>query len=462
MKLLHNTIYPTQGLTLSHTIRTRIAREIDHFKKSFLQSPDLPFNDFFPDDSIADIIKQTPHKRSSVFSPLVTLKAFILQVLGDDGSCKHAVAGVLVDRLSDGKSANTVNTGPYCKARQRLPLKELNEAVAVAGSSLHQQASDAWRWKGLNVVLTDGATVQMPDTPDNQAEFPQPDSQKPGLGFPMARMVALISLAAGTVIAYSLGAYQGKGTGETSLLSQLLNYLLVGDLLMADRYYCTFAIVALLQARGIPVLFQIHARKKVDFKLGIRLGAKDHLVTWKKPKRKPIWMTEENYATLPETIIVRELSVNGMVYVTTLLDNKRYHKQEIAILYKDRWKIELDFRAIKTHMGMEMLRCKSSDMVRKEIAVHLLAYNIIRGNLAQAASLYKKIPRQLSFRSAVQLATQASREVVNLLGRALKNTLLNLLEAIASTPIGQQKRKGQPRVVKRRPKSYPLMTVPRS
>lgn len=443
---------------MSHTIRTCITREINRFKKSFLQSTDLPFNDFFPDDCIADIIKYTPHKRSSVFSPLVTLKSFILQVLGDDGSCKHAVAGVLVDRLSNGKPANTVNTGPYCKARQRLPLKELNEAVVTTGSSLHQQIPDAWRWKGFNVVLTDGATVQMPDTPDNQADFPQPDSQKPGLGFPMARMVALISLAAGTVIAYGIGAYQGKGTGETSLLSQLLSYLSVGDLLMADRYYCTFAIIALLQIREIPVLFQIHARKKTDFKLGI----KDHLVVWEKPKKKPIWMTEEDYATLPRTITVREFLVNGVVYVTTLLDNKHYRKQELAILYKDRWKIELDFRSIKTHMGMEMLRCKSADMVRKEIAVHLLAYNIIRGNLAQAARLYKKIPRQLSFRSAVQLATQASREVANLSERALKNTLLNLLEAIASTPIGGQKRKGQPRVVKRRPKSYPLMTTPRN
>jgi hypothetical protein len=462
VKLLYTTIHPTQSLTLPHTIRTHIVREIDRFKKSFLQSPDLPFNDFFPDDSIADIIKHTPYKRSSVFLPLVTLKAFILQVLGDDGSCKQAVAGVLVDRLSDGKPANTVNTGPYCKARQRLPLQQLNEAVTTSGMNLHQQTPDAWRWKGLRVVLTDGATVQMPDTPDNQAEFPQPDSQKPGLGFPVARMVALISLAAGAVITSSLGAYQGKGTGETSLLSQFLSYLSVGDLLMADRYYCTFAIIALLQARGIPVLFQMHARKKADFKLGIRLGAKDHLIDWQKPKRKPIWMTEEEYATLPETITVRELSVNGMVYVTTLLNNKHCHKQELAILYKDRWKIELDFRAIKTHMGMEMLRCKSADMVRKEIAVHLLAYNIIRGNLAQAASLYKKIPRQLSFRSAVQLATQASRQLVTLSGLALKNTLLTLLEAIASTPIGQQKRKGQPRVVKRRPKSYPLMTIPRS
>jgi hypothetical protein len=383
-------------------------------------------------------------------------------VLSDDGSCKQAVASVLVDRIVDGQSANTINTGPYCKARQRLPLKQLNEAATTAGMLLHQQTPDAWRFKGYNVVLADGATVQMPDTPENQADFPQPNSQKPGLGFPIARLVVLISLAAGTVMDYSLGAYQGKGSGETSLLSQLFGSLSVGDLLMADRYYCTFAIIALLQTLGVPILFQIHAKKKVDFRKGIRLGARDHLIDWKKPKRKPVWMTKQAYADLPETVTVREFAVNGRVYVTTLLDAKCYHKQELAILYRQRWKVELDFRSIKTNMGMEMLRCKTPDMVKKEIAIHLLAYNIIRGNLAQAASLYEKTPRQLSFRSAVQLVIQASKQIVALTGEPLIKALQALLKAMTSTPIGKQKRKSQPRAIKRRPKPFPLLTVPRN
>ena len=395
-------------------------------------------------------------------TPLVTLKAFIFQVLSDDGSCKQAVTGVLVDRIVDGQAANTINTGPYCKARQRLPLKELKAATTAAGRHLHNQALAAWRWKSYNVVLTDGATVQMPDTPENQADFPQLDSQKPGLGFPIARMVVLISLATGAVLDYSLGAYQGKGTGETSLLSQLFGSLSIGDLLMADRYYCTFVIIALLQASGIPVLFPIHARKKVDFSLGVRLGAKDHLIEWLKPKRKPVWMSQQAYNDLPEAITIREFAVNGRIYVSTLLNAKSFHKQELAMLYKQRWKIELDFRSIKTNMGMEMLRCKTPDMVRKEIAIHLLAYNIIRGNLTQAASLHEKIPRQLSFRSAVQLVIQASKQMVSLIGKRLTSALRKLLEAIASTAIGKQKRKSQPRAVKRRPKPFPLLTVPRN
>lgn len=277
----------------------------------------------------------------------------------------------------------------------------------------------------------------------------------------MARMVALISLAAGTVIGYALGAYQGKDTGETSLLSLLFGYLSAGDLLMADRYYCTFAIIALLQACGIPVLFQMHARKKADFGLGIRLGAKDHLVTWCKPKRKPVWMSVEEYSTLPETITVRELAVAGRVYVTTLLDHKTYRKQDLASLYQDRWIVELDLRSIKTHMGMDVLRCKSPDMVKKEIAVYLLAYNVIRGNLMQAARLYGKIPRRLSFKSAVQLMLEVPAKIAALAGDALAKALLSLLKAIASTPIGIQKRGSQPRAIKRRPKPYPLLTVPR-
>jgi hypothetical protein len=257
---------------VTNLIRTRIRWQIDSFKMSFLHGQKLPFNDFFPAETIEAIIAHTPHKRTSVFSPLITLQAFIFQVLSDDCSCKLAVAGVLVDRISHGQSANSINTGPYCKARQRLSLTQMSQAVATTGSRLHQQCTMAWLWHGLNVVLADGTTVLMPDTPKNQAVFPQQNNQKPGLGFPIVRLLALISLATGVIIDYRHGPYQGKGTGETSLFSQLLNSLLTGDLLLADRYYCTFAIIALLQAQGIPVLFPLHANKKAGFSIRQQTG----------------------------------------------------------------------------------------------------------------------------------------------------------------------------------------------
>ena len=215
------------------------------------------------------------------------------------------------------------------------------------------------------------------------------------------------------------------------------------------------------QAKKIPVLFQIHASKKVDFRRGQKLGAKDHTLEWQKPKRKPVWMSVGAYADLPDTITVREFSVKGVIYVTTLLDAKKYPKTAIATFYQQRWHIELDIRAIKTHMGMELLRCKTPETVEKEIAVHVLAYNIIRGNLARVAILHDKIPCQLSFKSAVQLVIQATKQLIVLTGILLNNAMQALFKAIASTPVGLQKRKNQPRAIKRRPKPYPLLTIPR-
>lgn len=319
-----------------------------------------------------------------------------------------------------------------------------------------------WNWHGFRVVLTDGTTFLMPDTLDNQKTFPQQSNQKPGLGFPIARMVALISLSVGTVLNFRLAPYQGKGTGESSLFAQLIESLNPGDLLLADRYYCTFAIVALLQTLGIPVLMQNHLQRKTDFRKGKRLGSKDHLIEWQKPQRKPIWLSQEAYDALPGQITVREFSVKGMIYITTLTDSKQYHKQDLVTLYKKRWTVELDLRSLKTHMGMEMLRCKTADMVKKEIAVNLLAYNLIRGNMAQAAVVNNKQSRQLSFRATVQSVCKAALCFACLDDNSLQNVLYSILNAIASVTIGKQQRKNQPRAIKRRPKAYPLLTVPRN
>ena len=352
-----------------------LRRQIQKFKASFFELSHLPFNDLFPSDLITRIMACSARSRDKVFTPLVTLKTFIFQVLSEDRSCKQAVASVLTERLQQGLSPNSVNTGPYCKARQRLALAPLREAVNTTGSALHHRNPGTWRWKGHNVVLVDGTTVLMPDTEANQNAFPQQSSQKPGLGFPIARVVGLISLGAGSVIDYIAGPYQGKGSGESSLFSQLIAALCPGELLLADRYYCTYAIVALLMQRGVNVLFQNHAQRKSDFRRGEKLGIKDHLIEWSKPKRRPVWMSKHYYDVLPKSIKVRELRVQGIVYITTLMEPKKYPKKALAELYAQCWKVELDLPSIKTHMGMEMLRCKSPQMTKKEIAVHLLAYN---------------------------------------------------------------------------------------
>ncbi len=442
-------------------IKFSVQQQIQSFKNSFLRLPELPFSDILSTEILQQIVEDTPSQRQRIFTPLVTLKAFILQVLSSDGSCRQAVSQVLSERISQGQKGNSVNTSSYCKARDKLPLESLINAVNETGKALHEQASTDWRWKGHNTLVVDGTTLLMADTESNQEAYPQQATQKPGLGFPIMRLVGLISLSTGAVISSANAPYQGKKTGETSLFSELFGDIPANDLLLADRYYCTWAIIALLLKQGSHLLVPIHAQRKPNFSTGEILGAKDHIIHWKKPKLKPVWMTEEAYQDLPEDIRIREFAVGGKVYVTTLLDRKAYHKKELATLYKERWIVELDFRSIKTNMGMEMLRCKTAEMVRKEIAVHFLSYNLIRANIASSAKIHKKIPRQVSFLTALQIFNEIKLQLISLTGDLLKHIINSSLEAMTTIGIGKQKRKNQPRAIKRRPKPYPLLGVPR-
>ena len=346
--------------------RLSLRIQIRNFKNTFFQVGDLPFKDLLP-DTLIKTIQQSGNAHDTVFTPLVTLKAFLLQVLSPTGSCKEAVSHVLAERITCGHEANSINTGPYCKSRQRLALPHLKAAICSSGRTLHQKASKAWLWQGYRVVLVDGTTFLMPDTLDNQLVYPQQTAQKSGLGFPIVRLVGLLSLVTGSCIEYALSPYQGKGTGETSLFSRLLGTLGKDDLLVADRYYTSYAIIALMIAQNTALVFRQRSTVKSDFRRGKHLGAKDHIISNKKPKKKPVWMSEDDFAVLPDEITIREFSVKGIVYVTTLTNAKVYPKKALAELYQQRWHVELDFRIIKTYMGMEMLRCKSAEMVKKVV-----------------------------------------------------------------------------------------------
>ena len=208
---------------MSNSIKKTALHQIRHFKKSLFQFPHLPFSDILSTDALEQIIEHSANSKDRIYTPLVTLKAFIFQVLSTDGSCRQAVNHVLSERLFNGCPANSIKTGAYCKARKRLPHDQLKQAVESSGKTLHQRAHKTWLWKGHNTLLTDGTTVLMPDTPENQADYPQQSNQKPGLGFPIARIVGLISLSVGSAVSYSIGPYQGKGSGETSLFSRVID-----------------------------------------------------------------------------------------------------------------------------------------------------------------------------------------------------------------------------------------------
>jgi hypothetical protein len=335
----------------------------------------------------------------------------------------------------------------------------VEEGVRESGRAHKVGIAD--KWYGYNVYITDGTTTILPDTEKNQEEFPQQRNQKPGLGFPIVRIGAIISLFTGAVTDYAIGPYEGKGTGEISLLNRMLGSLEKGDLLLADRYYATFVILQLLNLRGVHAVMKTHARRKIDYRKGTQLGERDHLIEWYKPEILPAWMPPEDFAALPDKLTVREFRVDGIDFVTTLVDHKQFHKQEISSLYRQRWNIEVDFRSIKTHMGMEMLSCLTPKMIKMEIAIYLLAYNIIRSIIAQAAAIHEKLPRKISFKSAAQLIVASATTIIELANQSLMDVTSTLLSAISTNSIGNREQTPQPRALKRRPRNYKLLMKPR-
>ena len=336
---------------------------------------------------------------------------------------------------------------------------------------MESQADVKWLWKGKHAKLVDGFTFTMPDTPENQAAYPQASSQKTGLGFPIARACAILSLATACVLDVAIGPYAGKETGETALLRQMFGTLKAGDVAVLDRYYCSFLMIALMQSRGVAVCTRLHQQRKTDFRRGKRLGPEDHLVTWTKPKR-PDWMDEATYAALPETVTLREVRMHVetpgyrtdvITIVTTLIDADVYTKADIAELYSFRWNSELDIRDIKQSLHLSHVRCKSPAMVHRELWATLLAYNLIRTTTAAAARLHHRQPRQISFTSTCQylLAAWSSLSSRQLSDPELESRCRLLLKQIAHCEVAHRPGRVEPRELKRRRHGYKLMQQPR-
>ena len=207
---------------------------------------------------------------------------------------------------------------------------------------MNEHTLQGWRWRGRHVKLTDGTTTLMPDTAENQGRFPQHGRQETGAGFPIARLVAVMSLANGAVLDMAMGPYKGKGTGEYGLFRELLGSFTSGDVMLADSYYCSFFLIAALQARGVDVLFEQHGARHTDFRTGEKLGARDHVVQWSKPVARPAWMTPEEYAAYPAQLTLREVKVRKKVLVTSFLNPREVCKREIGQLFLRRWNVELD------------------------------------------------------------------------------------------------------------------------
>jgi len=440
--------------------RRRLAEQVTRFRARFVQSVGSVLGDVIPSTLLMQwVTAEVDVWRERVYSPFTTLTLFLEQVLGEDHSCQDTVARALSARVADGHAPCSLNTGPYCRARARLPVGLLEQLGRGIGTRVCAQQPAGWLWHGRQVKLIDGSTLSMPDTAANQKRFPQNRSQKTGLGFPLARLVAIVSLSCGALLDWAVGPCKGKETGETALLWGLAQKLQRGDVVVADRAYAGYFMIAWLMQQGVDVVIRQHQRRHTDFRRGQRLGARDHLVSWTRPNR-PTWMSEAIYASMPESLTMREARVAGWTLASTLID-PQVSKRELFVLYRQRWQVELDLRSIKNVMQMDVLRCKSPEMVEKEIAAHLVGYNLVRAVMAQAACLGAVLPRQLSFKTALQILNAFQQNLRCCPRGRLASRHAFVLGGIAQARLPNRPGRLEPRVVKRRPKPRVLLTKPR-
>jgi hypothetical protein len=312
----------------------------------------------------------------------------------------------------------------------------------------------------------------MPDTPANRRAYPLLYNQKPGTGFAVARIGAVISLSCGAILDLGICRYAGKGQSESGLLRKLWGLFRCGDVLVMDRLLCAWTEMVMLKQRGIDTVCRLSSHRRADFRRGTRLGKDDHIVIWMKPQR-PRSVARAVYDALPEFLQVREcrvrvaqpgFRVRSLVVATTLLDAEEYTRDDLAQLYRARWNIELDLRSIKHVLQMDVLRCKTPDLVRKEIWMHVLAYNLIHTVMAQAASQSGTSPRSISFKATLQvleafqavIAIQAHRGL-----RHRESLYQEVLRAIARHCVADRPDRFEPRMAKRKPKNYNRLTKPR-
>ena len=441
----------------------------------FLQAPGLPFAGVLSEQEVEEAFAvegvEFGQLDGSVYTPALTLWGFLSQVLHTDElrSCSAAVSRIIVLLVAMGRDPCSSDTGAYCRARAKLPEVVLRRLAVQVGQRLESQVPADWLWHGRHVKLADGTTLTMPDTPANQAAYPQNTAQQPGLGFPIVRMVVLLSLATGLLCDMALGPYAGKETGENALLRSLWDAMKPGDILLADRLYCSYCLLALALQRNVDCVVRLHQRRRADFRRGQCVARGDRLVEWRRPQR-PEWMDQETYATIPPTLRLRQIlvevqepgfRVEKLVVVTTLLDAERYPTQAVAELYHYRWNAELDLRALKQSLAMDHLRCKSPAMVHKEIWTAWLAYNLIRKSIAQAALVHGKLPRQISFAGARQAIVASWDRLTDAPACEIQTLAAVQFEAIASHRVGNRPGRVEPRAIKRRPKPHKLLTKPR-
>jgi hypothetical protein len=418
------------------------------------------FNLLTSPDLFKKVESLLPEHRERRFPPTETLSMFIAQVFQQDPSCQNVVNQAAVKSLVSGLDPCSTHTGGYCRARKRLPSQMPKDLAMFIGQSIEENVPVSWRWHDRRIRVVDGTSITMPDTKDNQSVYPQQGGQKAGLGFPIARLVAVTDLNSGAVQGAAFGRFMGKGSDEKALLRSLSDIFEAGDIILGDAFFPSYLFIAEMLDKGVDILMeQIGGRRQsTDFRLGSSLGKLDHIFEITKPGKKPDWIDQATFDKLPDTIAIREFKTKGRIMVTTMKDVKTYSKKSLYSLYKKRWEIETNLGQIKTILGMNVLSCKTPEMIEKEIWVYLLGYNLIRLLMVQSAYLSGLQPIDLSFKHCVQLwlnYLQQSAVIDDI-------ELTRLLMLMAQQRVANRPGRIEPRALKRRPKACPMLMKPRS
>jgi hypothetical protein len=434
----------------------------------FARNEGLPFADVLTETSILDVVQEHGVQyRDRVFNPVTTLWGFLSQVLSDDHSCRDAVARVIAHRAASGLALCSPNAASYCSARARLRTGVLSTLARRTAEELQGSLPEGWKWNGRNVFFADGSHVSMPDTQENQAAYPQPVVQQEGIGFPLARLAVLLSLATGACHGMAMAPYAGKGTGEKTLLRQMYDSLGPGDVVLADALFDDYFIACELRQRGIELVARAQYQRVGTWT--IQSGPDGDVVAWRRPN-KPHGMKGEQYRTYPKSLAMRQVTVDArdkdnrveqFKVITTILDAS-IDGGQIGDLYERRWEGEVDVRSIKSVMKMDVLRCKTPEMVRKEIWAHLLAYNLLRTVMAAAAAASGTEPRAVSFKGAKQAVTAFAPKIEAARPEDRARLIDVLLATVAYHRVGDRPGRWEPRARNRRPKPGMRLMQPRA
>jgi hypothetical protein len=441
---------------------------LETVRARFTSSQGLPFAEVLTEASILEVLDEHQVEyRDRVFGPITTIWGFLSQVLSDDHSCRDAVSRVIAHRAASGLEPCSPNAASYCNARARLPTGVLRALAKGTARQLQDGLPQAWKWNGRNVFIADGSHVSMPDTQQNQEAYPQVYNQEPGIGFPLARLAVLLSLASGACHDVSVAPYAGKGTGETTLLRQMYGSLGRGDVVVADALFDNYFLIRELRELGIDVVVREQAERVGTVTVERRPDG--DLIVWQRPN-KPRGMTGEQYRRYPRSQTMRRVSVDAcdkdnrveqFAVVTTLLDTS-IDGGQIGGLYERRWEGEVDIRSVKSVMKMDVLRCKSPEMVRKEIWAHLLAYNLLRTVMAVAAAQSDTEPRKISFKGANQAVTAFAPKIEAARPEDRGRLIDALLKTVAYHRVGNRPGRWEPRARKRRPERAARLMQPRA